>query len=128
MSDFVKTAEDKELFQKITETKDLYYLALIILSMCERNHKYASSSELAMILDKENFLKLLDVYGGQTIYIPKKSDILGFIEALIVYYMVDIQGKKKSLVINELGIKDKDRLTKNLKYVKSKLKLLSVTK
>lgn len=126
MNDFIKTVEDKDIFEKITETKDLYYVALIILAMCEKSHKYASSSELAMILDKENFLRLLDVYGGQTIYIPKKSDILGFIEALITYYMVNIQGKSKAAVIKELGIKDKERLAKNMKYVKSKLKLLSV--
>ena len=65
------------------------------------NERYSTLSELPFILDGKNLLNFLEFYGGKTITIPTKEELLNVISALQIYQDVDLQGKEYPASIPE---------------------------
>ena len=53
--------------------------------------EYSSLSELAYILDKNNFLNLCEYFGGQTIKIPTIQEVESLVYSLLLYQYVNVQ-------------------------------------
>jgi len=64
---------------------DVYYMALMLLYFLREEKKYATISELIYILDRKNFLNLIEYYGGQEIYIPEKEEISTALKTVLLY-------------------------------------------
>lgn len=70
---------------------DIYSLILFALYKCNESPEYSAISELAYILDKESLLKMCEYYGGLTIRIPTIDELERFLNALLVFQLVDIE-------------------------------------
>lgn len=73
-------------------TKDIYSLILFALFKLKDLPEYASLSELAYILDKENLLKLCEFFGGMTITIPTMQELESIVYSLVLYQYINIDG------------------------------------
>lgn len=69
---------------------DLFSLILFTLYQLTGNPEYTVSSELAYVLDRKNFLRLCEYFGGITIRIPTISEIEELTCALLVYQFANI--------------------------------------
>lgn len=80
-------------------SEDTYSTALLLLFVFSRNDKYSTLSELAYILDHDNFIKFIKYYEGQTITIPSQEEILKSLRVLLLYqyYIVEQLSWKESL-------------------------------
>ena len=70
---------------------DVYSLVLFTLYQMKDIPEYATLSELAYILDKQNLLYLLEYFGGTTIKIPTKEELQTLINTLLVYQYVNVE-------------------------------------
>ena len=59
-----------------------FSLILFLLYKLKDDPKYAILSELPFILDKNNLFNLLEYFGGRTITVPTKKELLNIITAL----------------------------------------------
>ena len=82
------------------DKEDTYSITLLLLFVFSRNPKYSSLSELAYILDQDNFLKFIKYYEGQTITIPTMNEISKNLKVLMIYqyYVVDKLPWREALV------------------------------
>jgi len=62
-----------------------YYMALMILYFLKDDPKYSTISEMVYLLDKQNFLNLVQYYGGQEIYVPEKDEIMLALKTILLY-------------------------------------------
>jgi hypothetical protein len=90
----------KEL-NKLTES-DVYSLMLFALYKMNESNEYSSLSQLSYILDKDNLLKLCEYYGGTTIRIPTIAELELMLNGLLVYQLIDIEGKDEETVIDSM--------------------------
>ena len=74
-------------------TSDIYSLMLFVLYKTTEIPEYSTLSQLAYLLDKDSLLKLCEFYGGLTITIPKISDLEQLLNSLLMYQLIDIEGK-----------------------------------
>ena len=81
-----------EELSRLRET-DIYSLILFALYKVREVPELSPTPELVYVLDKENFLKLCEYFGGQTIRIPTIKDLEILVYALVVYQFVYIEGK-----------------------------------
>lgn len=88
--------------------EDTYSTALLLLFVFSRNPKYTSLSELAYILDQDNFLNFIKYYEGQTITIPTMEEISRNLKVLMIYqyYVIDKLEWKDAL--HKAGYDDSD--------------------
>lgn len=100
----------KKWFSEIQEDKDIYYMALLTMCLFSKKKKYRNVSELAVILNKESFLNLIKVYGGETITIPTQDEILSYVQSIYYVYYKELEGKTDSAIVNLLGLKSKAEL------------------
>ena len=91
------------------DKKDIYSLILFILYKLKETPEYATLSELIYILDNENFIKLINYYGGKTIKIPTLSELSNVLNALIVYERQQNTDQKLTEILNDLEIEDKSK-------------------
>jgi hypothetical protein len=71
--------------------------------------------ELLMVMDLDDILKIVDIYGGKLIRIPEKEDLLKELQVVVYYYLVhclrvsnsDIQKILKITPNQARGIEDK---------------------
>ena len=73
------------------KTMDIYSLMLFALFKIKDVPEYSALSELAYVLDKDNFLKLCEYFGGLTITIPTVDELQEIVYALVLYQYVDIE-------------------------------------
>ena len=78
---------------KKLQTNDVYNFLLFALTVIKDDPAYSVLSELMYILDKESVLKLFEYYGGQTITIPKISDLEEMVYALNIYQQVQFHNE-----------------------------------
>ena len=71
---------------------DVYSLLLFILFKTKDIPELAATSELAYILDKENFLKLCEYFGGITIRIPTITEVEDILYAFLLYQYINLEG------------------------------------
>lgn len=86
------------------DNDDIYSLALFTLYKLTDDPKYASVSELVYLLDKKSLFNLLDYYGGMTIKIPTRDELMNVINALILYYRLKTEDVDIKKVIDDLNI------------------------
>lgn len=75
---------------KFSET-DLWSMMLFVLFKVKDVPEYSSLSELCYILDKKNFLKLCQYFGGTTITIPRIEDMEELLYGMLLYQYVDVE-------------------------------------
>lgn len=85
---------------------DIYSLILFALYKCNESPEYSALSELAYILDKESLLKMCEYYGGLTIRIPTIDELERFLNALLVFQLVDIENNDLQETILKLKNKN----------------------
>ena len=81
---------------------DVYSLVLFTLFQMKQVPEYATLSELAYILDKQNLLYLLEYFGGMTITIPTKEELQLVINTLLVYQYVKVEKMPYQKALNML--------------------------
>ena len=81
---------------------DVYSLVLFTFFQMKQVPEYATLSELAYILDKQNLLYLLEYFGGMTITIPTKEELQLVINTLLVYQYVKVEKMTYQKALNML--------------------------
>lgn len=90
------------------DKKDIYSLMLFILYRLKEIPEYSTLSELVYILDNENFIKLINYYGGKTIRIPKVDELSTILNALLVYEREQNTDLSLSDIFKDIGINKKE--------------------
>lgn len=90
------------------DKKDIYSLILFILYRLREIPEYSTLSELVYILDNENFIKLINYYGGKTIRIPKVDELSTILNALLVYEREQNTDLSLSDIFKDIGINKKE--------------------
>lgn len=97
----MKTKEFNSLFNN---SDGLIYLALEMLSKNEKN----IIPELLCILSREDLLKFISVYGGETIYIPKPEELRSSLRKSIACYHRLFQNKDWKTIKKAMEMSDKE--------------------
>lgn len=93
------------------DKKDIYSLILFALYRLKEIPEYSTLGELVYILDNENFIKLLNYYGGKTIRIPTVQELSSVLNALFVYERQQNSDLPLSDILKELGLDKTDKST-----------------
>lgn len=99
-----KKSDINKWFNSLKEETDLYYMALLTLSLFSNKKKYSNISELPIILDRDSFLNLITIYGGKTITIPTKEEILGYVQSLYYVYYSEVENIPQKKILENLKI------------------------
>lgn len=86
-------------------SNDIYSLMLFALFKMRDIKEYSTLSELVYVLDKSSLMKFLECFGGLTITVPTKGELQILINALLLYQLVDIEGKDFNETIETLDVK-----------------------
>ena len=105
------------LIQSITENSEIYYISLLLLANVKKKG-YSNIPELSLILDEDNFLRLLDVYGGQTIKIPTKADVRRYLQTVMVYYYTEMKGYSMKEALKKANASGNHDIYKNINKLK----------
>lgn len=81
----------KDQLNLFKENSDIYSLLLFLLFKVREIPELSTTSELAYILDKDNFLNLCEYFGGLTIRIPTITEIEDILYAFLLYRYVNIE-------------------------------------
>ena len=90
------------------DKRDIYSLILFILYRLKEIPEYSTLSELVYILDNENFIKLINYYGGKTIRIPKVDELSTILNALLVYEREQNTDLPLSDICKDIGISKRE--------------------
>lgn len=85
------------------KTNDTYSLILFVLYKLRDVPEYSGISQLAYVLDEENFLNLCEYFGGLTIKIPSINELKDIVDALLLYQYIDIDGMDYAAAIEKIG-------------------------
>ena len=91
------------------DKKDIYSLILFVLYRLKEVPEYSTLSELVYILDNENFIKLLNYYGGRTIKIPKVDDLRIILDSLVIYERQQNTDLPLNDILKDLDVDKKDK-------------------
>lgn len=83
--------------------QDFYSLLLFSLYKMTEVPEYSSLSEMAYVLDKDNFLNLCEYFGGQTITIPTIEEVESLVYSLLLYQYVKIEGMDYDKALSLIG-------------------------
>ena len=97
----------KKQLEELKEN-DVFSLILFILYKSTSLPEYSSLSQLAYTLDKNNLLKLCNIFGGQTLYIPTLDELEKLIYGLMMYQYVDIEHFDFDYAFSQLNLDYKD--------------------
>ena len=59
----------------VESDEGLYSLAMMFLYILKDDPEYAALSQLSYILDRKNFDKFIDYFGGSTIKVPTREEV-----------------------------------------------------
>lgn len=122
----------KNIYSEINKfkTKDIYSLMLYILYKVSDDPQYSTLSQLSYILNKEDLLKLCSYYGGLTIKIPSIDELELMLNALFVFYEVDIQKQDMTKTLNNFRttISERYKIKKAYSVIKNTLKDIDFSK
>lgn len=102
------------------KNSDFYSLILFVLYKVKDIPDYAALSELVFLLDKDSLLKLCEYYGGLTITIPTIDELESIVKSLLMYQMIDIEGKSYEDALTVIGYDSSDRRKAKSDYLKVK--------
>ena len=71
-------------------TKDAYSNLLMLLYLSSDNPRYSLLNELVYLLDEKSFLNFINYFGGQTIEIPPKEELINALKTLLLYQYSEI--------------------------------------
>ena len=113
----------KQELQKLKEP-DIWGFMLFALYKIKELPEYSSISELAYILDKPNFLRLCEYFGGCTIKIPTVKEIELLLYGLLLYQYLEVD----KITINEASVlmQNSDYSMKEIKNSYNKIKELLI--
>lgn len=106
-----KKSDIRKWFNSLKEETDLYYMALLTMSLFSRKRKYANISELPIILDRDSFINLITIYGGKTVTIPTKDEILNYVQSLYYVYYSEVENMSHQKILHNLDM-DSDEFKK----------------
>ncbi len=70
--------------------QDTYSMLLFALYKLKDNPEYSVLSELSYVLDSDNLAKVLTYFGGMTIRIPTLREFRLVLQAMVLYYYVNL--------------------------------------
>ena len=82
--------------------KDVYSLILFAIYKSQDVPEYKELSELCFLLDKRNFLRFCEYFGGQTIKVPTIKELEIYLQALQLYES-DLKGEDKEQVLKDFS-------------------------
>lgn len=85
------------------KTNDIYSLMLFVLYKLRDVPEYSGISQLAYVLDEDNFLNLCEYFGGLRIKVPSIGELRDIVDALLLYQYVDIDGMEYSTAVEKVG-------------------------
>lgn len=81
---------------------DVYSFILFALYKMSDLPEYATLSELVYTMDRKSLFNFLECFGGTTIRVPTTRELKLVVNALLVYKLVNIEGKDLNAVIRTL--------------------------
>ena len=102
---------------------DIWSMMLFVLFRVKDVPEYSSLSELCYLLDKKNFLKLCQYFGGTTITIPRLEDMEQLLYGMLLYQYVDVEKIKMddALLLIDKDVQSKTQLLDSYKKTKQVL-------
>lgn len=88
----------------LDSNSDIYYMALALLHVLRNEGSYTDISRLALILDEDNFNKLIDNCGSMTITIPTRDEVNRALKSLIYYQLVYMYHLSNKEALEESGV------------------------
>lgn len=82
---------------------DIYSLMLFTLYKSTEIPEYSSLSQLAYLIDKDSLLKLCEFYGGLTIKIPTLDELEVLLNALLIFQLVELDGKNIETITSKFN-------------------------
>lgn len=82
---------------------DVYSMMLFVLYKINDLPEYSTLSELCYLLDNKSLMNLLEYYGGKTITIPTKEEMKDVLNALLLYQLINIEGKEYKDAVEEIN-------------------------
>ena len=79
-------------------------MALALLHVLRNEGSYTDISRLALILDEDNFNKLIDNCGSMTITIPTRDEVNRALKSLIYYQLVYMYHLSNKEALEESGV------------------------
>ena len=120
--------DNKRLIESVHGEMDMYYFALFAFSCMERNMRSDCLADLTLVLDKENFFNLINVFGGKNIRIPTTEELNRYIKVVSAYYYVQYEHVHMSTALKkvdavgdemvELGVRRLKRVINKVKIPK----------
>lgn len=106
------------------DKKDIYSLILFTLYRLKDVSEYSVLSELVYILDKDSFARFLSYFEGQTIKVPRISELTNIVNALLFYERKMNSELTDDEIMKSLGIPMKDKLVlyETIKLISSIIK------
>ena len=99
--------------------QEIYSLMLFVLFKLREDENYSTLSELAYILEKDDFLNLCEYFGGLTIKIPTIEELENLIRLLVLYQYVQLKGENLEKAICDLGYKKYKNVINDYKKIES---------
>ena len=90
------------------KNQDTYSLMLFVLFKLRDIPEYSTLSELIYVLNKKEFLKLCEYFGGTTIKIPTIEELNSIVNSLILYQHINIEKKDMESAIKLLDCNKRD--------------------
>ena len=81
----------------------IYTLVLFALYNFKKDDNYLAASELACVLDSDNFIKFISHFGGTTITIPTLDDIAVMVKALLIYQLVNLEKNDFDSIVDSVS-------------------------
>ena len=88
--------------------QDLNAFALMVLGVLKDTPEFGVSAYMAYLLNREDFDKMLDVYGGLTVRIPTREEFNKALSAIVYYHSRVIMGHNKSRSLRESHLTSSD--------------------
>lgn len=106
------------------KTTDIYSLLLFVLYKLRHVPEYSGISQLAFVLDEENFLNFCEYFGGLTIKVPTIKELQDIVDALLMYQYIDIDKMSYDEAVEKIGFSSSQmrRVKKVYTNIKSILK------
>ena len=103
------------------DKEDIYSLILFVLYRLKDVSEYSILSELIYLLDNKSFTNFLSYFEGQTIKVPKISDLMDIINALLFYERKINTDASDDEILTLLNIpkKDKQQIISTLSLISS---------
>ena len=111
----------------LDSNSDIYYMALALLHVLRDEGSYTDTSRLALILDEENFDRLIDNCGGMTITIPTRDEVNISLKSLIYYQLTSMHhlSNKEALEKSGLSIVDAAKVQAKSRRIRGYLKSIN---